>query len=159
MVALSPSIAALPSSSPFVVGGRRSSAGSPADLAARVKRPSMNTSSEVRVPQSRRAVGSPEPAKILDYLRALYPSKTAEHVAADTGISRETVHTWFGRCSAPSWQHMAVLIITYGPDFLAAALPARPAWLDGHVREERRQRLEAEITARQAELDALRSAP
>ncbi|WP_293862341.1 hypothetical protein [uncultured Alsobacter sp.] len=108
--------------------------------------------------QSPRSAGSVEPGRIFNFLRSVHPSKTAEHVSADTGIPRETIHTWFGRGSAPSCAHVLALITAYGPAFLAAALPARPAWLDGAVREERRQRLEAEISARQAELDALRSA-
>lgn len=162
MVALSHTAGSLPSFSPHFVGPRRCRAGSPADLASRIKttpsRSPMPASSEVRVSQSRQSSGAVAPERIFDFLRCRHPQKTADNVAAETGISRETIHAWFTRGSAPSWSHMAVLILVYGPDFLAAALPARPAWLDGAAREARRTALEAEIAARQAELDALRSA-
>lgn len=85
------------------------------------------------------------PERAVAFIRALYPSKTADHVAYDTGISADTVRKWIEGAAKPSWVAFSRLIFAYGPAFLAAVYPRVPAWLD----EARRRELQAELRAEQ----------
>ena len=88
-----------------------------------------------------------------DFLKGLYPVKTADNVAADTGISPNTITKWLDRGSAPtSWAFLR-LLEAYGPDLACAVMTAPPAWLDRAAREQRRERLEAQIASLQSQLD------
>ncbi len=83
----------------------------------------------------------------------MYPVKTADNVAADTGISANTVSKWLDRGSAPtSWAFLR-LLSAYGPDLVCAVMDSPPAWLDRAAKEQRRERLEAQIAALQSQLD------
>ncbi|MBN9453227.1 MAG: hypothetical protein J0I42_14865 [Bosea sp.] len=102
-------------------------------------------------------VTSPQacPEKALDFLRGLYPSKTIENVAYDTGIPSDTVRKWFEGVAKPSWAAFSRLIFAYGPAFLIAVYPKAPAWLDEAHRRERQEALRAEQRRIQEQLDAL----
>lgn len=95
---------------------------------------------------------------MVSFLRSRHPQKTAVNVAAETGCSVDQVEKWLERSSLPNGHGCLALVAAYGPEFLCAVIPSPPEWLNAAHREARRQRLEAEISARQAELDALRSA-
>ncbi len=92
---------------------------------------------------------------VICYLRDRFPVKTAEHVAADTGIKCDTVQKWLDRASLPNGWSMLRLIAAYGPEFLAAGFESAPLWLAKAVREEQLQKLEAEIAALEREKAAL----
>lgn len=95
------------------------------------------------------------PEKALEFLRGLYPSKTVENVAYDTGIPSDTVRKWFEGVSKPSWAGLSRLIFAYGPAFLMAVYPKAPSWLDEAHRRERQEALRAEQRRIQEQLDAL----
>ncbi|GJD92891.1 hypothetical protein [Methylobacterium iners] len=87
------------------------------------------------------------------FLRQVYPTKTAENVAADTGISANTIAKWLDRGSAPtSWAFLR-LLTAYGPELACAVMTDPPAWLDRAAREEQARRLRCEIADLQARLD------
>lgn len=95
------------------------------------------------------------PEKAVDFIRAKYPMKTAESVAADTGVGVETVKKWLDGSVRPSWDGIFALICAYGPAFLVAVYPSAPAWLDEAHRRERQDALRAEQRRIQSQLDAL----
>lgn len=92
---------------------------------------------------------------MIAFLRRQHPVKTADNVAADSGVPAGTVQKWLDRGSAPSVVHFARLVSAYGPDFLATAFASPPAWLSQAVRDERAATLKAEIAAREAMLARL----
>lgn len=92
------------------------------------------------------------------FLRRLYPTRTAENIAADLaawGVRTSTIAKMLERMTAPSAVMSAALICTYGPDYLAAILPACPDWLDKAKRDARTAQLETEIAEKRRELEAL----
>ncbi|KQP61084.1 transcriptional regulator [Methylobacterium sp. Leaf108] len=92
-----------------------------------------------------------------DFLRSLYPTKTADNVAVDTGISANTISKWLERGSAPaSWAFLR-LLEAYGPELACAVMADPPAWLDRAAREQKRERLEAQIASLQSQLDGGRA--
>jgi DNA-binding phage protein len=91
--------------------------------------------------------------RIVAFLRHLHPYKTAECVAADTGIRATTVAKWLERGSAPNLAAGFRLIRAYGPEFVCAVMTNPPEWLDAAAREEKRNRLRTAIAALQAELE------
>jgi hypothetical protein len=93
--------------------------------------------------------------KVGDFLRSMYPQKTAECVAADTGISAKTVSKWLERSSAPGGLAMIHLAMMYGPEFLCAVADKTPAWLNNARKAEKAERIERQLAALQAERDAL----
>lgn len=93
--------------------------------------------------------------RIVAYLRQLYPTKTAESVAADTLISQGTVQKWLDRGSAPGVIALLALAAAYGPPLLAAAYLHPPDWLDQAARAARQHELEAQLATIRAQLDAL----
>ena len=96
------------------------------------------------------------PGRIVAFLRARHPAKTAESVAATTGVSENTVKKWLTRSSVPGGQAMVSLWIAYGPEFLAAVSPRVCGWLSEAVIAERQRRLEAEQTRIEREIAELR---
>ena len=102
-------------------------------------------------------VASPQacPERALEFLRGIYPSKTADNVSFDTGIPSDTVRKWLEGAAKPSWAGLSRLIFAYGPAFLVAVYPKAPAWLDEADRRERQEALRAEQLRIQAQLDAL----
>lgn len=89
------------------------------------------------------------------YLRDLYPAKTAEHVAADTGLSANTVAKWLAGVSYPNGRATIALISTYGAEFLAAVMPERVEWISRAALDAEHNRLadkRRHIEARMREL-------
>lgn len=80
----------------------------------------------------------------LEFLRAKHPLKTAQCVAADTGISFKTVHSWLLGNSKPGWHHTLQLIGTYGPEFLAAVCPSSRVWVEPARKLEELRQLESQ---------------
>ncbi len=91
--------------------------------------------------------------RFANFLRSKYPEKTAEHVAADTGLPVATVQRWLDRGSAPSLWALGKLIGAYDAEVLCAALENPPAWLVAASRQQERERLEREIAELRARLD------
>ncbi len=91
--------------------------------------------------------------RFANFLRSKYPEKTAEHVAADTGLPVATVQRWLDRGSAPSLWALGKLIGAYDAEVLCAALENPPAWLVAAARQQERERLEREIAELRARLD------
>ena len=87
---------------------------------------------------------------IIDFLRRAYPVNTAINVAADTGVSAETVQKQIDRVSMPSAFNFMRYGAAYGPEFLAAAYPTQLGWLSDAAREAARRKLDAEIAALEA---------
>lgn len=92
---------------------------------------------------------------ILDFLRRLYPANTAINVAADTGIPAETIQKMIDRASMPSGFNLLRLAGHYGAEFLVAAYPNAPRWLDRAHRMEERERLLALKADIDAKLEAM----
>lgn len=95
------------------------------------------------------------PERAVAFVKQLYPSKTADHVAADTGVPSQTVRRWLEGVSKPSWVAFSRLIFAYGPAFLIAVYPKAPKWLDEAHRRERQEALKAEQRRIAAQLAAL----
>jgi len=96
--------------------------------------------------------------RIIEFLRRTHPLKTAENVAADTGLGAETVQTWIDRGSAPNVVGLWALVSAYGPDFLCAALgDASPSWLCSAARDAELQRIEAQMQALAAKAESLKT--
>lgn len=91
------------------------------------------------------------------FLRRMHPLKTADNVAAETGIPVNTIKTWLQRGSAPDAEGYTALWVAYGPDFLAAAAANRsPEWLS-HVRQtQEAKQLKAQISALEHKLSKVR---
>ncbi|MGO4171589.1 hypothetical protein [Bosea sp. TAF32] len=102
-------------------------------------------------PKSQKA----SPERAVEFIRNLYPSKTAENVAYDTGVGAETIKKWLDGTARPGWDGIWPLIFAYGPSFLKAVYPKAPAWLDEAHRRERQESLRAEQRRIQEQLDAL----
>ncbi|MCJ2051698.1 hypothetical protein [Methylobacterium sp. J-070] len=88
-----------------------------------------------------------------NFLRSKYPIKTADNVAADTGLPVATVQRWLDRGSAPSLWALGKLIGAYDAEVLCAALESPPGWLVAAARQQERERLEREIAGLRARLD------
>ena len=88
-----------------------------------------------------------------NFLRSKYPIKTADNVAADTGLPAATVQRWLDRGSAPSLWALGKLIGAYDAEVLCATLENPPAWLMAAARQQERERLEREIAGLRARLD------
>lgn len=91
--------------------------------------------------------------RVVDFLRARHPAKTAEEIEAATGgrVSSATAKKWLSRASAPSFFACLALISAYGPAFLAAVMDDQPDWLNAAARAQRLAGLEAEARRIDAE--------
>ncbi len=94
--------------------------------------------------------------RALAFIRARHPVKTAECVAAETGVPASTVRRWLEHVARPSWSGFARLIFSYGAAFLVAVYPRAPKWIDEAYQQERLAALEAEHARIAAELAALK---
>jgi hypothetical protein len=90
------------------------------------------------------------------YLTARHPVKTAAAVAAATGLNESGIAKWLDGRSAPSSPALLVLVGTYGPSVLAAAMANPPQWLDDAAAQQRRAEIEAELDALTRALRGLR---
>jgi hypothetical protein len=84
-------------------------------------------------------------SRVAAFLRARHPQRTADNVAAETGLKSATIAKWLERESAPNGVAMLVLVAVYGPDFLGAAMSAPPAWLSAPMRAAHAELLLAEL--------------
>lgn len=82
--------------------------------------------------------------RLVAFLRAVHPHKTADHVAADVHLSADTVRKWLDGSASPSCIALLRLISVYGPPLLAAVMDCQPGWLDVAHRAVEVQRLEQE---------------
>jgi hypothetical protein len=105
---------------------------------------------------SARNLVKPDPARVAAFLRGRFPVKTAECVAAETGVAAETVRQWLKGVARPGFPHLLALIGAYGPEFLSAMFPNAPRWLEAARRAERQRELEAELAALAARLADLK---
>lgn len=91
--------------------------------------------------------------RLVSFLRARHPVKTAENVAADTGIAAATVARWLDRGSAPSILQLGKLVGAYDAEVLCAILDSPPAWLVDAARQEERRRIERQIAVLRAQIE------
>ena len=91
--------------------------------------------------------------RLCSFLRSRYPVKTAENVAAETGIPAATVASWLERGSSPNAWALLSLVGAYGADVLCAVMEQPPAWLRTAARQAERERVEAQIAALRSKLD------
>lgn len=81
------------------------------------------------------------------FLRRKRPYDTRAMIAADTGLSDDTVRNWLEQRNGITGMHLMVLYAVYGPDVLAAAWPTnwgdKPASLEA-----------ASVAAELAEIEA-----
>lgn len=99
------------------------------------------------------------PDRAVAFVRQMYPIKTADCVAADTGLPVQTVRRWLEGAAKPSWVGFSRLILAYGPGFLAAVFPRQPAWLADAYQRERLAELEAEQARIKSKIQALKAQP
>lgn len=97
--------------------------------------------------------------RVVTFLKRIHPTKTAVHVAAETGVSSDAVEKWLERASVPNGLAMIRLTAAYGPEFLCAVMNNPPAWLDAAVRSERQAALEAQLLSIQNEIASLKGTP
>lgn len=97
------------------------------------------------------------PDQAVAFVRQLYPTKTADCVAADTGLPVQTVRRWLEGVAKPSWIGFSRLILAYGPAFLMAVFPRQPEWLTEAYQREQLAELEAEQVRIQSKIQALKA--
>jgi hypothetical protein len=105
--------------------------------------------------RSRSAVLEPCIIGLGRFLRSRHPRDTAACVAAETGVSSETVENWLQGRAFPRARQQFALIGAYGPSVFAAMMPSAPRWLDEAVRRDELERMKAEHTARAARIAQL----
>lgn len=122
--------------------------------------PPMHTASGKRMEQSSRktttTVGEDRTVvaeRLSSFLRAKHPSKTADNVAADTGIGAATVARWLDRGSTPRMDSLSQLVGAYGAEVLCAILDRPPPALIAAARQEERERVEGEIARLRAQIE------
>lgn len=90
------------------------------------------------------------------FLVMKHPAKTADHVAAETGLPVRNVQRWLSdQPSEPSLSNFIRLFVVYGAPLLAASLTECPEWLDDHARLAKLAELERDIARAEAERTAL----
>ena len=92
------------------------------------------------------------------FLNGIHPVRTADNVTADLAswrISGNTVRNMLERRTAPGAILWCALIDAYGPEFLAAAHPARLGWLDEAARAQRKATLETRMADLKSEMKRL----
>lgn len=68
--------------------------------------------------------------RINAFLKRKHPQKTAEHVSAETSIPAGTVAKWLERGSAPGVVGTLLMILAFGPEFLAEVYAEKtPEWV------------------------------
>ena len=81
---------------------------------------------------------------VAEYLADKYPTKTAEHVAADTGCTVPAVKRWLYSGSAPNFECFGKLISAYGPDILSAVLP-QASWVERALADLHEEKLRTDL--------------
>ena len=84
--------------------------------------------------------------RVVSFLRAQHPVKTAEEIEAATlgRVSAATAKKWLAGASSPSFFGCFALIAAYGPQFLTAVMEDAPSWLANASRQQKLSDLEAE---------------
>lgn len=82
---------------------------------------------------------------LIHWLRQKFPQYTAVNVAAATGISSATVENWLHGRSQPSIEHFALMLMTFGPSFLRAAMQTEAPWIVKAEADAIAAEIEAEI--------------
>ncbi|MGX5776972.1 hypothetical protein [Methylorubrum zatmanii] len=96
--------------------------------------------------------------RLSTFLRAQHPVKTADSVAAKTGIDSETVQKWLTKGCAPSWTAALALFGAYGLEALCAAYGKdAPAWVTTSFQNAELARCKAEREALDARIAELRN--
>jgi transcriptional regulator with XRE-family HTH domain len=72
------------------------------------------------------------------FLREIYPHKTMEHVAADLGVSVETVAKWRSRKSLPEALTCLRMMFIYGHDFFKCVAPEMARQLNERIARDQR---------------------
>ena len=104
--------------------------------------------------QSSRRVPARVGPRICDYLRKRYPSRTAEHVAADVrcGVKDTTIRKMLDRRSAPRADLFVLLMNAYGLEFLVEVMTNPPAWMVEAHRAEEQAELRRQLAAIESRL-------
>lgn len=91
--------------------------------------------------------------RLLAYLQAEHPYKTADAVEATTCgvVKASTVRKWFSRTSHPSFEAFCALMQAYGAEFIAAVLGDAPASILAAALIEKRERYQKRKAALEAE--------
>jgi len=91
--------------------------------------------------------------RLLSYLSAAHPQKTADAVEATTRgvVKADAVRKWFARASRPSFEAFCALIAAYGAELVAAVLGEAPASIAAAAAMEKRARYQARVAALEAE--------
>ncbi len=90
-----------------------------------------------------------DPHRCVTYLRGRHPAKTAQAVAAETGLPARTVERWLTFDAQPSVSAFARLVAAYGAPFLAAAIPGL-GWVERAASAAAHDSLTREIAALEA---------
>ena len=91
--------------------------------------------------------------RVAAFLRAKYPLKTADNVAADTGLPVATISRWLDRGSAPSLWALGKLVGAYDAEVLLVILDHPPPWLMDEARRQERERIERQIATLRAQIE------
>ena len=93
-----------------------------------------------------------------EFLRREHPTKTADGVAGQTGISAKTVRKWLDGETSPNGAALLMLALAYGPQIIAACVKGSPSWLDAATRHDMARKLNDRIDRdRQALEDLMKS--
>ena len=79
------------------------------------------------------------------FLRRQHPTKTAQCVAALTGLPADSVKKWINGEVQPSGRAMLAMVCAYGPEFIAAAVRNAPEWCNQDLRAAKIAKLKQEI--------------
>ena len=78
------------------------------------------------------------------FLRRVFPSATANQIAAVSGVPSGTADKWLRGESKPSLEHFGALISAFGPPLLAAVFP-HIEWVSEAAKQSRALEIETEI--------------
>lgn len=95
--------------------------------------------------------GHAHPDRLIRFLRGVHPHKTAESVAATTGLPVSTVRKWLDGSSAPGFAATWSLIGAYGLPIVAAVFEIKPQWIDDDFRARCMRDLDARHAQRREE--------
>jgi hypothetical protein len=88
------------------------------------------------------------------FLRARHPTKTAQHVAALTGESQETVRKWLRLETRPGLRATIILVCVYELPLIEACLRRHPDWLARAREDSGRHAIAAELASLRPRIDA-----
>lgn len=91
--------------------------------------------------------------RVVAFLVARHPVKTAEAIEAETGVAASTARKWLSGSSRPSFVACLALIRVYGPEFLASVMADPPSWVSKAASAADAERTRAQIEALQRRLD------